>query len=239
MDYIMVKTLRKTVSCLSPSLQGVSLVRFWILCSPSLIPGCQILRYFFTLCSFMKTLPWISAFAFQTRLGLEITSPRWTTNPQPKTWKASSSAPCLNPLSPVALQLHMNCTALRIWWEVHLFFPQEFLVSALRNVLSHGHEIDKLKSKSLHLKVKNLCFPKVTSSSWWSLEDTFLLVVIHYSTWKLTYLPLLPHQFCGDCWDSCKVLWTRKRKEGLEHSLLTHEILNNTTPSIFLKPHLL
>lgn len=108
----------------------------------------------------MKTLSWISAFALQTRLGLEITSPRWTTNPQPKTWKASSSVPCLNPLSPVALQLRMNCTALRIWWEVHLFFPQGFLVSALRKVLSHCHEIDKLKSKSLHFKVKISLFPK-------------------------------------------------------------------------------
>ena len=123
-----------------------------ILCSPSLTPGCQVLHYFFKHCTWKETLPLIGTFAFQTRLGSEITSLRWTTNPQPKMWKASSSAQCLNPSSHAALQLLMNCTALRIWWEAHLFLPQEF------SVVCHDLEKEKLKSKTK--KLKYLCiFP--------------------------------------------------------------------------------
>lgn len=95
-----------------------------------------LVHYFFKLCSLMEILPLIGAFAFQTRLGLEITSPQWTTNPQPKAWKALSSVPCLNPSSHAVRQPHMNCTALRTWWEAHFFFPQEFSVSARRKVLT-------------------------------------------------------------------------------------------------------
>lgn len=130
---------RLRVACLQVRIEIIKPGPSWILCfcilySPSLIPGCQVLHYFLKLCSLMEMLPLIGAFAFQTRLGLEITSPRWTTNPQPKMWKALSSVPCLNPSSHAALQPHMNCTAPRIWWEAHLFLPQEFSVSARKPV---------------------------------------------------------------------------------------------------------
>jgi hypothetical protein len=84
---------------------------------------------------------------------LEITSPRWTTNPQPRMWKASSWVPCLSPSSHAAHQPHMNCTALRIWWDALSFFPQEFSVSSLSKM---SHLITCLPPSSQTIKLNSL-----------------------------------------------------------------------------------
>ena len=203
-----------------------SILCFCVLCSPSVTPG--VLHYFFKLCSWMETLPLIGAFAFQTRLGLEITSPRWTTNPQPKMWKASSSAPCLNPSSHAALQLRMNCTALRIWWEAHLFFPQEFSVSC------HGLEKEKLKSKTFKVKISIFSVSPVTHSR---NSATHFSSVTCYPTCKVAYLFHLRGSVVVA--EIVARYLEPFREKVLEPSVLAHELLKKVIPSFYLKPRLL